>query len=107
MRPSLAVGEASDRGGRGIRTRERVAPLHALQACPFVRSGRPPERFYGRQRASPKGSPFFRGGGVIRTREGRIGPLTAFEAVPFVRSGTPPPPSLATGSAALREELLQ
>ena len=29
-------------GGRGIRTREAVARLHALQACPFVRSGRPP-----------------------------------------------------------------
>ena len=29
-------------GGRGIRTREAVAHLHALQACPFVRSGRPP-----------------------------------------------------------------
>ena len=37
-----------------------------------------------------------RGGGVIRTREGRIRPLTAFEAVPFVRSGTPPSASLAT-----------
>ena len=33
---------AASGGGRGIRTRERVAPLHALQACPFVRSGRPP-----------------------------------------------------------------
>ena len=31
-----------------------------------------------------------RGGGVIRTREGRFRPLTAFEAVPFVHSGTPP-----------------
>ena len=31
-------------GGRGIRTREAVAHLHALQACPFVRSGRPPRR---------------------------------------------------------------
>ena len=36
-----------------------------------------------------------RGGGVIRTREGRFRPLTAFEAVPFVHSGTPPPVSLA------------
>jgi len=34
-------------GGSGIRTREGVAPLHALQACPFVRSGKPPGRFYG------------------------------------------------------------
>jgi hypothetical protein len=34
-------------GGSGIRTREGVAPLHALQACPFVRSGKPPERLYG------------------------------------------------------------
>jgi GNAT superfamily N-acetyltransferase len=51
----------SRRGGRGIRTRERVAPLHALQACPFVRSGRPPRRFYGsaqwrRSDASPRAS---------------------------------------------------
>jgi hypothetical protein len=36
--------QAVRRGGRGIRTREAVARLHALQACPFVRSGRPPRR---------------------------------------------------------------
>src|SRR5690242_17003501 len=31
-------------GGSGIRTRDRVAPIHALQACAFDRSATPPRR---------------------------------------------------------------
>ena len=46
VRQYTPLHQALDRpdGGRGIRTREAVAHLHALQACPFVRSGRPPRR---------------------------------------------------------------
>ena len=55
-------------GGRGIRTRERVAPLHALQACPFVRSGRPPRRFYGSAPAEPDGTPVRRTSGLLWRR---------------------------------------
>ncbi len=40
-------------GGRGIRTREGVTPLHALQACPFVRSGRPPRTSLARDGNGP------------------------------------------------------
>src|SRR5207302_10566882 len=62
------------RGGSGIRTRAGVAPLHALQACPFVRSGKPPRKRVvagtdpGR-RAGADG-----GGDRIRTCEGRTSP---------------------------------
>src|SRR6266511_3314074 len=101
---SARVGERAC-GGSGIRTREGVAPLHALQACPFVRSGKPPGQLYGKAgRRHPstahRGGPPSRGGwdsgpaGSRRRRDsntrGAVKPLTAFEAVPFVRSGTPP-----------------
>src|SRR6266568_877326 len=76
-------------GGSGIRTREGVAPLHALQACPFVRSGKPPPEILRNRPEAPgradrrpgglmggglggQGKPIVSGGGgVIRTREGR------------------------------------
>src|SRR5437016_307230 len=44
-------------GGSGIRTREGVAPLHALQACPFVRSGKPPGRLYGKLASASRPDP--------------------------------------------------
>ena len=52
MGPPLDIGEeTSVKGDRprkiaggegGIRTREKLAPLHAFQACPFGRSGTSP-----------------------------------------------------------------
>ena len=39
---AFPIRERRPGGGRGIRTLEGVAPLHAFQACPFGRSGRPP-----------------------------------------------------------------
>src|SRR4051794_27404599 len=103
---------AAGGGGSGIRTREGVAPLHAFQACPLGRSGKPPGRLYGtggalrargrdglRERdraAAPGRAAALRAHTVRRRRDsntrGAIKPLTAFEAVPFVRSGTPPSP---------------
>src|SRR5437762_4177207 len=55
-------------GGSGIRTREGVAPLHALQACPFVRLGKPPGRVYARP-------------GLARFKIGRLAEVTGFEPV--------------------------
>ena len=46
-RDLLGEGPLGLSGGRGIRTLEGVAPLHAFQACPFGRSGRPPRGVYG------------------------------------------------------------
>src|SRR5881397_3524398 len=60
----LAGGKLQASGGSGIRTREGVAPLHALQACPFVRSGKPPGRFYGTRLDAPGGDEPARGVGT-------------------------------------------
>ena len=57
VRLRRASAEGFFGGGRGIRTREAVARLHALQACPFVRSGRPPGQVYGRDETAGGSSP--------------------------------------------------
>jgi hypothetical protein len=87
-------------GGSGIRTRDGVAPIHALQACAFNRSATPPEGpAYGPRRDSSRaprgaqrgpdtslprrntagGSPLWSGGSgdgmaspVAATRSGRV-----------------------------------
>src|SRR6266704_993424 len=41
-RDSLRRSETGSGGGSGIRTRDGVAPIHALQACAFNRSATPP-----------------------------------------------------------------
>jgi hypothetical protein len=61
-------------GGRGIRTRERVAPLHALQACPFVRSGRPPRGSLRKRRVRPRALSVVRAGG--RRQDARLTTLS-------------------------------
>ena len=54
-RDLLGEGPLGLSGGRGIRTLEGVAPLHAFQACPFGRSGRPPRRSLRNAGAEPVG----------------------------------------------------
>ena len=46
LRPSEGRGRGGlgTGGGSGIRTRDGVSPIHALQACAFNRSATPPER---------------------------------------------------------------
>ncbi len=75
---------SSARAGHRPESTER--PPRADQTRRRAQCGGPEKSKSGPRWARPQ----VRGGGVIRTREGRIRPLTAFEAVPFVHSGTPP-----------------
>ena len=44
-------------GGSGIRTHDRVAPIHAFQACAFDRSATPPQRPHSASRRTAGAEP--------------------------------------------------